>query len=348
MTTRLTAIALAAAAAFFAADAFAEAPKKQYPPRSSLTRRAAAAKQKPAAKPQPAKSAAMQRQKAKAAQPAAPTPYRKSPYVGVIAVDAATGRVLFSDNSAAKAYPASVTKLMTAFLVLEDVRAGRLLLSDKITASPVKSRTDAHYRQPSCVGLKAGESMDLDSMLKALLVHSANDAAIFIAERCSGSVEAFVARMNEKAASLGMASTRYFNPNGLPPPANAKERNFNFSTCEDQAKLAVAILAQCPEILRYTSLKTCDMVFPDGRSQRFINHNNVMVKNKLKVMNPDGTEAVDGLKTGYINAGGSSVVLTGKRAGKRVVVVVLGSSSSAERDEVAATRMADALDAVNL
>ena len=262
------------------------------------------------------------------------------------ALDAATGRVLFADGADAKAYPASVTKLMTAYLVLEDVRAGRLSLSEPVVASPVKSRADAHFRQASCLGLRAGESMDADTMLKAMLVHSANDAAVFLAERCSGSVEAFVARMNAKAAELGMAATRYYNPNGLPPPPNAKERNFNFSTCEDQARLALVILRDCPEMLRYTSLKTCDVTFPNGRSQRFVNHNNVMVKNKLKVVNPDGTEAVDGLKTGYIDAGGSSVVLTGTRGGRRVVVVVLGSTSGAERDEVASLRIRDALDAV--
>jgi len=343
MTARATATVLLAVAAF---AAFAQEPQKKYPPRSELKRQAAAARQTAAAKPKGAASA--RTSAAKSAAAPAETPYRRSPYVGAIAVDASNGRLLFADNAQAKAYPASVTKLMTAYLVLEEVRAGRLSLDDEVVASPVRNRADAYARQPSCIGLKAGESMSVDSMLKALLVHSANDAAVFLAERCAGSADAFVERMNAKAAALGMASTRYFNPNGLPPPPNAKERNFNFSTCEDQAKLAIAILSGCPEILRYTSMKTLELTFPNGNTQKFVNHNNVMVKNKLKVMNPDGTEAVDGLKTGYIDAGGSSVVLTGKRDGHRVVVVVLGSTSGAERDEAAATRMSDALDAVQL
>lgn len=281
-------------------------------------------------------------------------PYVRSPYVGAITVNAEDGAVLSENNADGKAYPASVTKLMTAYLVLDDVAEGKLRLSDSVTASPVRSKADAHFRQPSCTGLRTGQSMTVDEMLKALMVNSANDAAIFLAEKCSGSVDAFVARMNEKAASLGMKATKYFNPNGLPPPPFAKERYFNYSTCRDLAKMAVRLLKDHPEIIDYTSLKTWDATtmgkpFLDGRTKqqiRWVNHNNVMVKNKYKVINPDGTEAVDGLKTGYINAGGSSVVITGKRKGRRVIAVVLGSSSAKERDTAAADLVTDALTAL--
>ncbi len=275
-------------------------------------------------------------------------PMRKSPYMGMLAVDASNGRVLFADSPDARAYPASVTKLMTAYLVLDDIKAGKLKMTDKVTASPVKSRADSHLRQPSCVGLKPGESMDVDTLLKVLLVHSANDAAVFLAEKCSGTMDAFVARMNAKAKSLSMNSTVYYNPNGLPPYEKAKVRNFNVSTCSDQAKLARALLRDHPEILKYTSIKVCPVALSDGKTQNFRNHNNVMVKDKLKIVNADGKEAVDGLKTGYIDAGGSSVVLTGKRGGKRAIVVVLGSNSAAERDENARRCMDDALDALTL
>ncbi|MBP5284873.1 MAG: D-alanyl-D-alanine carboxypeptidase [Kiritimatiellae bacterium] len=286
---------------------------------------------------------------------AAPTanPYRVSPYVGAISVDAQTGATLFEDKADAKAYPASVTKLMTAYLVLEDVKAGRLSLDDMVTASPTVTKADVHYRQASCIGLAAGESMSVDTMLVWLMVHSANDAAVFLAEKCAGSFDAFVARMNEKAAELGMKDTVYYNPNGLPPPKNAKERKFNVSTCRDLAKLAMAVLNDCPEMLRYTSVKVASLDVPVTRDGKRVwekhnikNHNNVMVKNTLKVVNPDGTEAVDGLKTGYIDAGGSSVVLTGTRSGKRAIVVVLGSASAPERDANAARLLDDALGAL--
>ena len=282
------------------------------------------------------------------------SPYVRTPYVGTISVDGENGAVLSEDNADGRAYPASVTKLMTAYLVFDDIKAGRLKLSDTVVASPMKSKADAHYRQPSCTGLKTGEKMTVDEMLKALMVNSANDAAIFLAEKCSGDVKTFVERMNAKAEKLGMKSTKYFNPNGLPPPPNAKERNFNYSTCRDLAKMAVSLLKDHPEILGYTSLKTWDVTvlgrpFLDGRSKqqiRWVNHNNVMVKDKLKVKNPDGSEAVDGLKTGYINAGGSSIVITGKRKDKRVIAVVLGSASAKERDNAAADLVSDALTAL--
>ena len=237
---------------------------------------------------------------------------------------------------------------MTAFIVLDEVSAGRLSLTDQVTASPTRTRLDVHLRQPSCIGLKAGESMSVDDLLRVMLVHSANDAAVFLAEKCSGSVDAFVHRMNAKAKALGMASTKFYNPNGLPPPRNAKERNFNVSTCRDLALLARALLAEHSNILRYTSIKTYEASLPNGKTQRFVNHNNVMVKDRLKVRNPDGSEAADGLKTGYIDAGGSSVVLTGKRGGKRAIVIVLGSTSAAERDAKAASLLEDALDALAL
>jgi D-alanyl-D-alanine carboxypeptidase len=111
------------------------------------------------------------------------------------------------------------------------------------------------------------------------------------------------------------------------------------TTCYDQAKLAREILTKHPELLKYTSRKTWKM--PDG--QTIINHNNVMRMDKWKIVNPDGTEAVDGLKTGYINAGGSSVVLTGKRKGRRAIVIVLGSASAQLRDSNARNLMVDAL-----
>lgn len=268
--------------------------------------------------------------------------------MGAISVDADTGRVLFADNADKTAYPASVTKLMTAFLVLDDVKEGRLSLSDQVVASPARTKRDVHLRQPSAIGLKPGQSMSVDDLLKAIMVKSANDAAVFLAEKCSGSMQKFVERMNGKARELGMNSTKFYNPNGLDPYRRGETDDFNVSTCRDLAVMARALLKTHPGILKYTAIKVLELDIPGQGTVRFRNHNNVMVKDKLKVINPDGSEAVDGLKTGYLTAAGSSVVITGKRGGKRAIVVVLGSASAAERDNAARDKLEDALGSLSL
>ena len=128
-------------------------------------------------------------------------------------------------------------------------------------------------------------------------------------------------------------------------PRNATAA-FNVTTCRDQAKLA-RVLVRMPEVFEYTSVKIGQVTDGDGKPLRFVNHNNLLVKNKYKVINPDGSEAVDGLKTGYIDAGGSSIVLTGKRGGKRAIVVVLGSATAADREINAGKLLADALGALS-
>lgn len=307
-----------------------------------------------AVQPQPlaAAPARASRQAVRAGMPkaalTASNPFRRSPYVGALVFDFDTGRTLFSDRADAKAYPASVTKLMTAFLVLDDVKAGRMSLDDRVVASPTRTKLDVHLRQASNIGLKPGEALSVRELLETMLVRSANDSAVFLAEKCSGSVEAFVARMNAKARSLGMFSTSYSNPNGLPPLPSAKERKFNVSTCSDLAKLAKALLAEHPGILKFTSVKVCTLKHPSAGVLKFINHNNLLAKDKWKIVNPDGTEAVDGLKTGYIDAGGSSIIATAKRGGRRAVAIVLGSSSAPERDDATRRLLEDALDAMTL
>ena len=292
--------------------------------------------------------------------------HRRDPYVGAIAADAASGRVITSDHEAEEAYPASVTKLMTAFLVLEDVAAGRYSLTNMVVATPAVYMSEASW-----VGLKAGERMSVRDLMYAMLVESANDAAIALGVNSAGSFDAFVAKMNARAADLGMTRTRYYNPNGLPPNPGKRYpwKNFNVSTAADQLRLALEVV-KLPEIFEFTSVKTCDLVkTPYGyrvnvtravnRPQRTTrlargetivktlkNHNKIMREDKLKLFNPDGSETVDGLKTGYIDAGGSSIVLTGTRAGKRAVVVVLGSASADIREANAKRLLADALGAL--
>ena len=294
------------------------------------------------------------------------TAHRRSPYVGAICADAATGRILSAENADAEAYPASVTKLMTLFLVLEDVKAGKYGLDSMAVATPDVNRCEASW-----IGIKVGETMSVRDLCLTLMVESANDAAIVLAVNSAGSFDGFIDRMNSRAAELGMTKTRYYNPNGLPPNSTKRYpwKSFNVTTAADQLKLALAIL-KFPETLEFTSVKTCDLVKTKGGYRASVtrrvndplrrtelapgesivkslcNHNNVMVKDKQKIFNPDGREAVDGLKTGYIDAGGSSVVITGTRAGKRAVAVVLGSSSAKERDDNAARLISDALGAL--
>lgn len=303
-------------------------------------------------------------------------PMKCAPYMGAISADA-SGKVLFSDHADRQAYPASVTKLMTALLVVEDVKAGRYRYEDQVTAT-----ADVYKCEPSWIGIKPGEKISVRDLLMALMIESANDAAIALGVHSAGSFDAFVAKMNSRAKELGMTRTVYYNPNGLPPNSKRKYpwKNFNVTTAGDQLKLAVEILKH-PEILEFTSVKTADLVkTPTGlrvsvtrqanrpprttkigagevRIKGLLNHNNIMVKDKKKLIGFDGKECVDGLKTGYIDAGGSSVVLTASRGGKRVIAVVLGSDAqtdakgrvlkrSAEvRDEVARKLLVDALDA---
>ena len=264
------------------------------------------------------------------------SPYRQSPYVGALAMETATGRILLSDHAERKCYPASCTKLMTLYVALEELSAGRIALADRVFITP-----EALKEQPSVSGLKRGDSLTMDQLLKALMVKSANDAAVMIAQHIAGrEVGDFIAMMNQTAKQLGMTNTVYCSPNGLPPPKGSK-RGFDSSTASDLARLACALLKNHPEALKYTSLATCTLVSGNGSRLEYTNHNNLLAKPSMKM------SEVDGLKTGYIDAGGSSIVLTGNRNGKRAMVVVVGSASGEERDLVAGRLLSDALGAIS-
>ena len=278
---------------------------------------------------------------------------RRSPYQGAISVDAASGRVLFEDRADAKCCPASVTKLMTLLLVLEDMHALKYSPVDEVAATVRCTR-----EKPSVCGLKPGMKMTVDELLFAMLVHSANDAAVLLAENSTarnagreiqgGDLQAFIQRMNAKAKSLGMASTTFVTPNGYPPPYGSG-RPYDASTARDLAKLARA-LVKYNEIYRWTSAKTYTMkavVNKEGKPVKFLNHNNILRQDKKKILNDKGESEVDGLKTGYAEYCGSSIVLTGKRNGRRAIVVVAGSETSKLRDQHARRLMVDALDAVS-
>jgi D-alanyl-D-alanine carboxypeptidase (penicillin-binding protein 5/6) len=233
------------------------------------------------------------------------------PYRGAIVINAADGTVLFEDNADAIGYPASVLKLMTLLLVLEKVDAGALRLGERVKISAEASRMGG-----SQVYLKQGETFTIDDLLDAMIIQSANDAAVALAQHVAGSREAFVRMMNQKAAELGMRNTRFISEHGLPPGA---DKTPDVTTARDLARLGRALLAY-PAVFRYTAIKERGF-----RNDSFImrNHNNLLGE----------VDGVDGFKTGYFRAAGYSILATAQRNGVRIIAAVLGSASRQLRDQ---------------
>jgi D-alanyl-D-alanine carboxypeptidase (penicillin-binding protein 5/6) len=237
------------------------------------------------------------------------------PYAGAIVVEAESGLVLFDDNADAVIYPASTVKLMDLLIILEKVERGDLRLSDTVTVDG-----DAARMGGSQVYLDKGEKFTVDDLLYALIVESANDAAMALAVHVAGSKEAFVQLMNERAQKIGMKATRFESPHGLPP---GKGQSPDISTPYDLSLLAREVLRH-PESLRYTGCR--EKIFrPDQRPLVMTNHNHLLGK----------VEGCDGLKTGYFRAAGYSTVATALRDGGRLVAVVAGCSDAKTRDRTA-------------
>lgn len=304
---------------------------------------------------QPAASA-----RSNAQPPATGTPGNgpRIPYRSAIAVDVDTGRVLFADHERTTAYPASVTKLMTFLLVMEDVKAGLYGL-----ASPAAASAYAASMEPSKVGILPGQTMTVEDLLYSLMIKSANDAAVVLAEnsawaRSGGKgplptgtkgrawVDAFVARMNRRAHELGMDSTRYASPNGLPPGAK-ETRGFDVSTAADISKLCCHVV-RIPGALKYTSC--AHRTVTDGAKKPLTlgTHNYFLPGSHDKDGYARPVPGCDGLKTGFTAASGSSIALTASRNGRRVVVVVLGSAGRHTREAAAGSILRDALGAVSV
>jgi D-alanyl-D-alanine carboxypeptidase (penicillin-binding protein 5/6) len=265
------------------------------------------------------------------AEAGAATPYSKAGMKvdGTICVDAATGMVLSEERADAPGYPASVTKLMTTLLVLEDIRANQTTLRSQVKVT--KAAADIGGSQ---VWLAPGESFTVDEMLHALLLKSANDVAVALAIDRAGSVPAFVARMNRRAAELGMTRTRFVTPSGLTYGKGPHDT----TTARDVAKLAVT-LCRLPEALKYTSTKRYIFRRP-GKPLELLNHNHLL----------DSFPGCDGLKTGWTVAAHASIVTTAKDKDVRVIAVVLGCQSPAGakpeqrlRDSLAADLMTQGL-----
>jgi serine-type D-Ala-D-Ala carboxypeptidase (penicillin-binding protein 5/6) len=271
--------------------------------------------------------AAAAKSKANASSTAPAKPQKRNtiardPYLGAIVVEAATGRVLFQDQPDAKGYPASVLKLMDLLLVLEKIDQKQLSFQDQVTVSAKASKTGG-----SQVWLAEKETFTVDELLYALMVQSANDSAVALAEKVGGSTDAFVQMMNQRAQQLGMTGTTFHSVHGLPPGAGQEP---DVTTARDLTVLCRELLKHT-DTLRYTSTK--ERTFrPDAGTKTVVmrTHNHVMAQ----------VEGCDGFKTGFFNQAGFSIAVTAARNNRRIIAVVLGSEDRKVRDAKAADLLA--------
>jgi D-alanyl-D-alanine carboxypeptidase len=224
-------------------------------------------------------------------------------YAGIV-VDAKSGKVLYESDADDYRYPASVSKVMTLYVLFQELEAGKIKLSDKMKVSKY-----AASAVPTKLGLKAGSSISVENAIKAVVTLSANDMARVIAEYISGSESAFAKRMTSTAKALGMKKTTYVNASGLPDSRQ-------LTTVRDQAILAAAIYEHFPTYYKYFQTKS----FSYGK-RTYGNHNNLLGKN-----------GIDGIKTGYINASGYNLMTAARVDGKHLVVIGFGFNKAGTRD----------------
>lgn len=222
-----------------------------------------------------------------------------------IVVDAKSGRVLQATNADAPRFPASLTKIMTAYVLFEEMSGGRVSMG---TAFEVSGRCAA--MAPSKLGLRAGSTISARDAMFAIITKSANDAACTIGENISGSESAFAARMTRTARRIGMSRTSFGNASGLPNPNNQ-------TTARDMATLGRAIQERFPAL--YANFNTRSFAY---KGRRYGNHNRLLGR----------VRGVDGIKTGYTRASGFNLVTSAKADGRHIVAVVLGGASGRSRD----------------
>lgn len=225
-------------------------------------------------------------------------------YAGIV-VDAKTGKTLYSHSADAYRYPASLTKIMTLYVVFEELEAGRLSLNSRLKVSKY-----AAGRPPSKLGLKPGKTIRVKDAILALVTKSANDVATVVAENIGGSEKRFAERMTRTARSLGMKKTTFRNPHGLP---NSGQR----TTARDMARLGRAIQEHFPQYYGY--FKTRSYKY---KGRTYGNHNRLL----------GSVKGVDGIKTGYIRASGFNLVTSVNRNGRQIVAVVMGGRTGASRN----------------
>jgi D-alanyl-D-alanine carboxypeptidase len=229
---------------------------------------------------------------------------RSSKYAALV-VDARTGRTLYEADSNATRYPASLTKMMTLYMLFEALDSGSLSRADTIECSDF-----ARSRPPSKLGMKRGESITVETAIQALATKSANDVAVAVAERLGGSEAQFASMMTAKARQLGMNSTTFRNASGLPDDGQR-------TTARDMAVLGMALKNHFPQYYGYFARQSFAF-----RGRTVNGHNDLIGRVK----------GVDGIKTGYIRSSGYNIVTSVSRGGKRLFIVVMGGDSASSRN----------------
>jgi D-alanyl-D-alanine carboxypeptidase len=229
---------------------------------------------------------------------------RDARYAAIV-VDAESGRILHAEAADEPRYPASLTKLMTLYILFEEIESGRLRLDTQITVSQNAAR-----QEPTKLGLRAGSSIRVQDAIPAIAVRSSNDVAVAVAENIAGSEAAFAARMTRTAHALGMRNTNFRNPSGLPDPAQV-------TTARDLATLCRALQTRFPDFYRVFSMRNFTYA-----GQPHKNTNALLGK----------VDGMDGIKTGYIRASGYNLATSVKRNGHRINVVVFGGQTGADRN----------------
>ena len=233
-------------------------------------------------------------------------PADAKPQFSAIAVDARTGKILFSSDIDGSRHPASLTKVMTLYLLFQDLEAGQIKLTTDLLVS-----NRAASMAPSKLGLKPGAKISVENAIKALVTKSANDVASTIGENLGGSEASFADRMTRTAKSIGMTKTTFKNASGLPNPAQV-------TTARDMATLSLRIQRDFPQYYPYFRITSFTY---NGQTIR--THNRLLGR----------YQGTDGIKTGYIAASGFNLTTSVKRGDKRVVGVVMGSSSGGARNK---------------
>jgi D-alanyl-D-alanine carboxypeptidase len=227
------------------------------------------------------------------------------PLKGYIAIDALSGQVLLSENPDQQVYPASLTKMMTLYLLFDAVKRRRLKMGSRIRFSKKAAR-----QPPSKLGVRYRKNISVKTAIHALAVKSANDVAVAVAERLAGSEKKFAAQMNAKARALGMSRTNFVNPSGLHDP-------LQISTPRDLARLARGLLYKHKRYYKYFNVKR----FKHGR-RTYRTHNRFIAL----------YNGADGIKTGYVRASGFNLAGSAVRKRRRLIGVIVGGKSGARRD----------------
>ena len=221
-----------------------------------------------------------------------------------IVVDAKSGEILYAKHADSPRYPASITKIMTLYLTFEQLAAGKMRLDDRVAFSP-----HAAAQAPSKLGVRSGDSVTVNEAISAMTTLSANDAAVAMGEKIAGTESRFAALMTLRAQELGMQNTHFANANGLPDSRN-------LSSARDIAILSRAVMRDYPQYYHYFSLEAFNF-----RGREIGSHNHLL------------GPGVDGLKTGFTNASGFNIAISGVRDNRRLIVVVMGGPTRVSRDQ---------------